>query len=121
MPRTPTARPPVLCSAQAFRRVFDKAVPHTWRIVNEKDVVPTVPTPPRYAHVGKEVRVDGNGLMMLQPSFLERQHHQEGKDRVQSHYLPRYRKSLEAIAEEMDMQLSLEVAPYGKLWELDCG
>eukprot|EP00667_Euglena_gracilis_P001273 EG_transcript_1273 len=102
-----------------FCRQFDKEVPCMWRIENEKDMVPTVPPKTAfYRHAGKLVRIDGDGLLILQPSYLESLHY-SGTDRLASHHLSRYRKSLEAICQEFDMALRQEVVPYGQLWEAE--
>eukprot|EP00668_Euglena_longa_P012500 GGOE01014955.1.p1 GENE.GGOE01014955.1~~GGOE01014955.1.p1 ORF type:complete len:1132 (+),score=268.54 GGOE01014955.1:77-3472(+) len=102
-----------------FCRYFDKQVPCMWRIENEKDVVPTVPpTTAFYHHAGKLVRIDGDGLLILQPSYLESLHYSR-TDRLASHHLSRYRKGLEAICQQFDMSLRQEVVPYGQLWEAE--
>jgi triacylglycerol lipase len=38
---------------------FDRLIPVCWRVVNFMDVVPQVPLPPLYEHVGREVPVHG--------------------------------------------------------------
>jgi hypothetical protein len=36
--------------------------PHTYRIVNDEDAIPHVPTPPLYGHVGTPLKTDGSPL-----------------------------------------------------------
>ena len=93
-------------------------VPICWRLVNERDPVPSVlPVWALFDHVGKKVKIDGAGLLMLEPSFLEGQY-TSSNARVAAHYLTRYRKSLEGICENLEMDLPREVMPYGYLWSL---
>ena len=40
-------------------------------------------------------------------------------DRVASHYMSRYRKSLEGICDNFDIELPDKVMPYGKIWQFD--
>ena len=102
----------------SFRHIFNRAVPVCWRIVNELDGVTRVPpVQALYSHVGKKVKIDSEGLLMLEPSFLEGKYN-SSKDRVASHYLSRYRKSLEGICENLEVDLPPEVMPYGFLWSL---
>lgn len=43
----------------AFQTAFDAAIPDCWRIVNAGDIVPKLPAPPLYRHVGQEQLVHG--------------------------------------------------------------
>eukprot|EP00755_Sulcionema_specki_P008165 Sspe_Gene.5816::Locus_1938_Transcript_1_1_Confidence_1.000_Length_5391::g.5816::m.5816 len=62
-----------------FRRSFNRAVPDTFRVVNDGDVVCS--TPPRfwlpligglYKHAGKQVIIDWKGNFVVRPGFTER-------------------------------------------------
>eukprot|EP01065_Artemidia_motanka_P013000 TRINITY_DN17167_c0_g1_i1.p1 TRINITY_DN17167_c0_g1~~TRINITY_DN17167_c0_g1_i1.p1 ORF type:complete len:1685 (+),score=531.62 TRINITY_DN17167_c0_g1_i1:87-5057(+) len=58
----------------AFRAFYDEAVPHTFRIVNQNDIVSTVPLGCcglMFCHVGREVCVDNKGNLIIEPTFIE--------------------------------------------------
>eukprot|EP01012_Entosiphon_sulcatum_P067206 TRINITY_DN9678_c0_g1_i1.p1 TRINITY_DN9678_c0_g1~~TRINITY_DN9678_c0_g1_i1.p1 ORF type:complete len:992 (-),score=141.37 TRINITY_DN9678_c0_g1_i1:308-3283(-) len=57
-----------------FAQYYDALVPDTYRIVNKSDVVTTIPPSflGLFRHVGKQVNVDTNGNMIVNPSFVER-------------------------------------------------
>ncbi len=55
----------------ACAEMYDPSV-RCYRIVNNNDVVPHVPTPPVYTHVGEEWFVDAAGDLQCEPALLDR-------------------------------------------------
>jgi triacylglycerol lipase len=68
--------------APNFAGTFNAAIPVCYRIVNFMDVVPQVPLPPLYEHVGQETLVQG-GFKPLDPAY--------------AHYLTTYLAGLQKL------------------------
>eukprot|EP01062_Namystynia_karyoxenos_P026207 TRINITY_DN20434_c0_g1_i1.p1 TRINITY_DN20434_c0_g1~~TRINITY_DN20434_c0_g1_i1.p1 ORF type:complete len:1777 (+),score=357.84 TRINITY_DN20434_c0_g1_i1:82-5412(+) len=59
---------------RAFRRHYDDHVPHCFRVVNQNDIVSTIPLSfcgMLFQHVGREVCVDNKGNLIIEPTFIE--------------------------------------------------
>lgn len=83
----------------AFQRIYNKAVPRTFRVVNESDVVVNMFMFGGY-HVGIEVDVDRNGNFIVKPTAIEKLF-PPTKGRglmVVNHLMTSYAISLNAIA-----------------------
>jgi len=99
-----------------FRLLYNLAVPDSYRTVNDQDVVPTFPPPitllgGMFHHVGKEVRIDSKGNMIIQPTFLEKSF-VGGSRRIGPHKMENYKRSLEAVCMYFGMELSMEKMPH---------
>ncbi|CAG9577865.1 putative lipase domain protein [Leishmania major strain Friedlin] len=84
---------------RAFQRIYNKAVPRTFRVVNESDVVVNMFIFGGY-HVGIEVDVDRNGNFIVKPTAIEKLF-PPTKGRglmVVNHLMTSYGISLNAIA-----------------------
>ena len=55
---------------RSFAVAYNKAVPNTWRIVNNGDAVASVPRLLGYAHVGNRVTIDETGMVEIQNDSL---------------------------------------------------
>ncbi|CAJ1039465.1 putative Wnt-binding factor required for Wnt secretion/Lipase (class 3) [Leishmania shawi] len=84
---------------RTFQRLYNKAVPRTFRVVNESDIVVAVTMFGGY-HVGIEVDVDRNGNFIVKPTGIEKLFlPTRGRGlRVIHHLLTNYGVSLNAIA-----------------------
>jgi len=89
---------------RAFSRIFKRRVPHCFRVVNEGDVITTIPNylccGGLYKHAGLEVILDGGmtGNVLVGPTVVEtlfRFH--KVRTNVVAHRLERYRECLECI------------------------
>eukprot|EP00668_Euglena_longa_P036071 GGOE01046358.1.p1 GENE.GGOE01046358.1~~GGOE01046358.1.p1 ORF type:complete len:976 (-),score=305.94 GGOE01046358.1:146-2854(-) len=99
-----------------FRLLYDHAVPDSYRTVNDQDVVPCIPPPVTmlggmFHHVGKEVRIDTKGNMIIQPTFLEKSF-VSGNSRIGPHKMENYKRSLEAVCLYFRMELPQEKMPW---------
>eukprot|EP00667_Euglena_gracilis_P000312 EG_transcript_312 len=99
-----------------FRLLYDHAVPDSYRTVNDQDVVPSIPPPVTvlggmFHHVGKEVRIDAKGNMIIQPTFLEKSF-VSGNSRIGPHKMENYKRSLEAVCMYFRMELPPERMPW---------
>ncbi|KAJ9445152.1 Lipase [Diplonema papillatum] len=59
----------------AFAETYDHAIPHSFRVVNQCDIVPTVPFGVHgavFKHSGREVCIDKRGNLIIEPTFVER-------------------------------------------------
>eukprot|EP01062_Namystynia_karyoxenos_P049530 TRINITY_DN37953_c0_g1_i3.p1 TRINITY_DN37953_c0_g1~~TRINITY_DN37953_c0_g1_i3.p1 ORF type:complete len:834 (+),score=149.53 TRINITY_DN37953_c0_g1_i3:819-3320(+) len=90
---------PVLGNA-AFRADYDSAVPGTFRVVNERDIVVHGAVTCANEHIGKEVCINRRGRLLVEPSWVEKTF-QPTKDgaRVQSHSLASHSESLNRALE----------------------
>eukprot|EP01065_Artemidia_motanka_P014979 TRINITY_DN18840_c0_g1_i1.p1 TRINITY_DN18840_c0_g1~~TRINITY_DN18840_c0_g1_i1.p1 ORF type:complete len:1046 (+),score=314.47 TRINITY_DN18840_c0_g1_i1:67-3204(+) len=90
---------PVLGNA-AFRAEYDEAVPGTFRVVNERDLVVHSAVTCANEHVGKEVCINRRGRLLVEPSWVEKTFQPtKGGARVQSHSLASHSHSLNQILE----------------------
>ena len=48
-----------------FKNLFDATIPVCYRVVNRWDIVPQLPPPPLFIHVGQEVDIDGGFTLDL--------------------------------------------------------
>ncbi|KAJ1408063.1 hypothetical protein B484DRAFT_309816, partial [Ochromonadaceae sp. CCMP2298] len=57
-----------------FANFYDRIVPNSYRVVVDGDIVPALPPPSKYTHVGTEILIDsvGAGSIIIDPSFVER-------------------------------------------------
>lgn len=82
-----------------FKRIYNKTVPRTFRVVNENDLVGTMTILGNY-HIGIEVAIDRHGNFIVKPTAIEtffRPTKGHGLAVVQ-HMLSSYCISLNAIA-----------------------
>ncbi|PWV12850.1 putative lipase [Trypanosoma cruzi] len=84
---------------RAFQKAYDKAVPRTFRVVNESDAV-SLFTVLGGCHVGIEVDIDRHGNYICKPMFIERWFRPtQGRGfAVANHTLFSYAQSLNAVA-----------------------
>eukprot|EP00760_Papus_ankaliazontas_P011514 PhM_4_TR14821/c0_g1_i1/m.93978 len=83
-----------------FRQLYDEAVPSTYRIVNEHDIVTRVSVYLDNPHVGVEVSIDHHGNIVSHPTFIERMLRPGHKSiGLKNHLLEQYKRSLDAIAD----------------------
>eukprot|EP00756_Hemistasia_phaeocysticola_P057118 Hpha_TRINITY_DN33751_c0_g1::TRINITY_DN33751_c0_g1_i1::g.25157::m.25157 len=117
-----------------FRERYNWMVPDTFRIVNENDIISTLPWAVfgYYVHCGKEVAIDKKGTLIIEPSFMERfltptkvKPHTGGLSlqcrqsaNVADHQMNRYAISLSAVGKLLGVgDCVLEMKPPGKaLW-----
>jgi hypothetical protein len=78
-----------------FKQLYDKNVPHSFRVVVDGDLVAGLP-PSGYDHIGTEILIDslGAGSVIIDPSFVERWLRTHLKSSVTVHSLLYYRKGL---------------------------
>lgn len=78
-----------------FAQLYDKIVPHSFRIVVDGDIVVGLP-PSGYRHIGTEIIIDslGSGSIIIDPSFVERWLRTQKKTSLSAHSLLVYRKGL---------------------------
>ncbi|RNF06145.1 putative lipase domain protein [Trypanosoma rangeli] len=90
-------QPPI--GNKAFQTAYNKAVPRTFRVVNESDVVSFL-TLFGGCHVGIEVDIDRHGNYICKPMFIERWFRPtQGRGfAVANHTLASYAQSLNAVA-----------------------
>jgi len=82
-----------------FKKIYNKAVPRTFRVMNESDMVATMSTFGGY-HVGIEVDIDRNGNFIVKPTEMEKMF-TPTKGRglaIMNHLMTNYGASLNAIA-----------------------
>lgn len=73
----------------SFSDVYNACVPLTFRVVNDRDVVTSIPKFLfLFKHVGQEVIIDRNGNYIFNPSFVERSM-RDNRNSVQDHGLVR--------------------------------
>nr|CCC89815.1 unnamed protein product [Trypanosoma congolense IL3000] len=84
----------------AFRSAYDKAVPRTFRVVNESDAV-SLFSLFGGTHVGVEVDIDRHGNYICKPTFIERLFRPTRGTgfALQNHTLSAYAESLNALAD----------------------
>lgn len=88
----------------AFRSEYNATVPNTWQVVNDNDLVPSLPSfGPFFAHVGTRVLIDYAGNMIVRPVFVENSlkrnfFYFKGSRSMTQHLMRNYRRSLTAIA-----------------------
>ncbi|RNF06146.1 putative lipase domain protein [Trypanosoma rangeli] len=89
-------QPPI--GNKAFQTAYNKAVPRTFRVVNESDVVGSISM--YGSHVGIEVNIDRHGNYICKPTYMERLFRpMKGKGfAVENHLMESYSASLNAIA-----------------------
>jgi Lipase (class 3) len=85
---------PRFCNA-AFQRVYDVVVPDSFRVVNDRDLVPGVPPAwfGLYAHVGLQILIDRAGNYIVAPTFVD--DFFRGKNSVTDHLVSSYAVCLE--------------------------
>lgn len=89
----------------AFRSEYNATVPNTWQVVNDNDLVPSIPSfGPFFAHVGTRVIIDYAGNMIVHPLFVENSLKRDffyfkGSRSMTQHLMRNYRRSLAAIAQ----------------------
>ncbi|CUG92753.1 membrane-bound triacylglycerol lipase, putative [Bodo saltans] len=84
-------------SNSRFVDLFNDAVPETYRVVNENDIIPHVGFC-WHAHAGREVRVNRDGDAIVEGTFLEKHYAsllQGVGSRFKNHLLARYGNSLD--------------------------
>ncbi|KEG14689.1 putative lipase domain protein [Trypanosoma grayi] len=83
----------------AFRKTYNKAVPRTFRVVNESDAVSLIGV--YGCHVGIEVDIDRHGNCICKPTYMERLFRPiKGKGfAVENHLMSFYGTSLNALGE----------------------
>lgn len=84
---------------RTFQKIYNKAVPRTFRVINESDMVATMSAFGGY-HVGIEVDIDRNGNFIVKPSEMEKMF-TPTKGRglaIMNHLMTNYGASLNAIA-----------------------
>lgn len=82
-----------------FSQLYDKLVPCSYRVCVDGDIVPALPPPGKYSHVGTEILIDsvGAGSIIIDPSFVERWLRTHMKSSVAVHSLLVYRRGLLGI------------------------
>lgn len=55
----------------SFEKLYRKRVPNSWRVVNDEDIITTIPKL-NYHHIGRLAHINGAGNLELEPSFMER-------------------------------------------------
>eukprot|EP00759_Apiculatamorpha_spiralis_P020862 PhF_6_TR26092/c0_g1_i2/m.36854 len=84
-----------------FRDMYNAAVPSTFRVVNQMDIVTRMSLIPDNPHVGCEVSVDPWGNMVCSPTFMERMFRPWNTLLgVSQHLMSEYQKSLDAVGEK---------------------
>ncbi|PWV12849.1 putative lipase [Trypanosoma cruzi] len=85
---------------KAFQKAYNKAVPRTFRVVNESDAVGLIRM--YGCHVGIEVDIDRHGNYICKPTYMERLFRpMKGKGfAVENHLMGSYAASLNAIARD---------------------
>lgn len=98
---------------KTFQKAYNKAIPNTFRVVNESDAISFV-TMFGGCHVGMEVDVDRNGNYLCEPMFMERTLRPiKGKGSAfANHLLSAYAESLNAIAGKCGQCVSRCLEPY---------
>ncbi|ORC90193.1 putative lipase domain protein [Trypanosoma theileri] len=83
---------------KAFQVAYNKAIPRTFRVVNESDAVALIEF--YGSHIGVEVDIDRNGNYICKPTYMERLFRPvKGKgSAVENHLMGNYSASLNAIA-----------------------
>jgi len=96
MPRLGNAR---------FARMFNKKVPHHFRVTVDGDAVPGQPSF-FYRHSGTRVLVDADygGRVVVNPSIVEKTFGTKGHTNISAHSLSRYRDCLEAALDQDELQ-----------------
>eukprot|EP00471_Norrisiella_sphaerica_P011481 CAMPEP_0184499390 /NCGR_PEP_ID=MMETSP0113_2-20130426/41373_1 /TAXON_ID=91329 /ORGANISM="Norrisiella sphaerica, Strain BC52" /LENGTH=1497 /DNA_ID=CAMNT_0026887281 /DNA_START=73 /DNA_END=4566 /DNA_ORIENTATION=- len=82
-----------------FRKAYNSMVPNSFRLIYDRDVVPTVPDSLffcccLYRHVGREVIVDGYGNIVCDPSHVERSIRAKRGVSINDHLLSNYEEGL---------------------------
>nr|CCC47139.1 putative lipase domain protein [Trypanosoma vivax Y486] len=86
---------------RAFQSAYNRAVPRTFRVVNESDVVAFLHVYATYP--GIEVNIDRHGNYICKPTYIERLFHpMRGKGfMLENHMMGSYAASLNAIAKKV--------------------
>eukprot|EP01064_Diplonema_japonicum_P010710 TRINITY_DN17946_c0_g1_i1.p1 TRINITY_DN17946_c0_g1~~TRINITY_DN17946_c0_g1_i1.p1 ORF type:complete len:1237 (+),score=163.75 TRINITY_DN17946_c0_g1_i1:82-3711(+) len=111
----------------SFSSIYDAAVPATFRVVNQSDVVATMPFALKgflFKHTGREVCIDKKGNLIIEPTFIEKfiaptktlgLFKIGGSANILDHGLVRYAKSLSKIARYFDApDLVIKMVPKKK-------
>eukprot|EP00760_Papus_ankaliazontas_P023216 PhM_4_TR1988/c0_g2_i1/m.68940 len=115
-----------------FAQMYDAMVPNTFRVVNESDIVTSIPFSAfglLFRHVGIEVCMDRKGNILINPSLVERMF-EPTKGRIRSiadHMMGRYARALNAVCNQFRVDPEyrvryhrdaffgrFQVDPYGK-------
>jgi len=90
---------------RCFSGMFNKKVPHHFRVTVDGDAVPGLPSF-FYKHCGTRVLVDADyaGSLIINPNVVERTFGTRGHTDVSVHSLSRYRDCLEAVFEESELK-----------------
>jgi pimeloyl-ACP methyl ester carboxylesterase len=77
----------------SFARLYDRCVPHSWRVVCDRDIVASLPKFGfMYKHAGTEVMIDRRGNIIADQSYVER-FFQPPRRSFRDHLLEHYRRS----------------------------
>lgn len=77
----------------SFARLYNRCVPHSWRVVCDRDIVAGLPKFGfMYKHVGTEVMIDRRGNIIADQSYVER-FFQPPRRSFRDHLLEHYRRS----------------------------
>ncbi|KAH9127723.1 hypothetical protein LEN26_000022 [Aphanomyces euteiches] len=88
----------------AFVRQYNRAVPNSYRVVLDGDLVAGIPKFwGLYQHVGTEVAIDEMGNLIVDPSFIERRLQQRTKTRVAVHGMMMYRSMLRKCFDNLEL------------------
>eukprot|EP00759_Apiculatamorpha_spiralis_P047289 PhF_6_TR43084/c0_g1_i1/m.65786 len=84
-----------------FKDMYDAAVPNTFRIVNESDIVSRANILMDNPHVGVEISIDRYGNIICSPTFIERMLRPASKSLgIENHLMSSYAVALDAIADK---------------------
>eukprot|EP00808_Paulinella_micropora_P020367 g7948.t1 len=82
-----------------FCRSYDEAVPRSFRLVFDRDIVTTFPKFSwRFKHSGQEIWMDANGNLVVDPPWIDKMM-LESRQSIADHQLVAYRKALDILAE----------------------
>eukprot|EP01062_Namystynia_karyoxenos_P047915 TRINITY_DN36333_c0_g1_i3.p1 TRINITY_DN36333_c0_g1~~TRINITY_DN36333_c0_g1_i3.p1 ORF type:complete len:1159 (+),score=327.99 TRINITY_DN36333_c0_g1_i3:82-3477(+) len=85
-----------------FQQCYNLAVPNTFRVVNELDIVTRLWCPCcSNLHVGREVAINRNGDIVVEPTWIERFFNRAKRGAsLHAHGLSRYADALDAVADK---------------------
>eukprot|EP01065_Artemidia_motanka_P017867 TRINITY_DN21267_c0_g1_i1.p1 TRINITY_DN21267_c0_g1~~TRINITY_DN21267_c0_g1_i1.p1 ORF type:complete len:1646 (+),score=434.82 TRINITY_DN21267_c0_g1_i1:63-4940(+) len=99
---------------RTFAKIYDSIIPDTFRVVNQSDLISTLPWSlfGVFMHCGKEVAIDKSGNLIIEPTFIERfiaptkvKPHTGGvtlqlraEGNIADHQMSRYAVSLNAVS-----------------------